>query len=243
MSESDETTNPTGSAAGTSGASGKVDAAKQEVLDVKDTAAEQAKDVLGTAKDEASTVVQEAKSQAKDLFAQTQQELKDQANTQQQRIAGSLASVGEELGAMAAGPGGGGVAGDLVQQVSQRLSGAATWLGDRDPHAVLTEVKRFARRRPGTFILAAAVAGIVVGRLTRALAADASDKADAQAPALTPAPAPALVSPDPAVAVPVSATGVGSTHPADVEAPIYPGAASARPGALQEDGDDRPHTV
>ncbi|MCB8044091.1 hypothetical protein JM654_07190 [Microbacterium oxydans] len=118
----------------------------------------------------------EAKTQAKDLYAQTQRELSEQANTQQQRLAGGLRSVSDELGSMATNSDGSGVASDLVQQVSGRLSAAATWLGDRDPGSVLTEVKRYARRKPGTFILAAAIGGIVVGRLTRALAANASDE-------------------------------------------------------------------
>lgn len=39
-------------------------------------------------------------------------------------------------------------------------------------------MKRYARRKPGTFIAIAAVAGVVVGRLTRALAAAASDEKD-----------------------------------------------------------------
>ena len=63
-----------------------------------------------------------------------------------------------------------GVATDLLRQGSQRLSSAGTWLSDRDPSSVLAEVKSFARRKPGTFIIGAAILGIVAGRLTRALA-------------------------------------------------------------------------
>ena len=160
----------------TLGETSTLDAAKHEAADLKDTAVEQAKDVAATVKDEASVVLGEAKSQAKDLYAQTQQELKDQANTQQQRIAAGLKSVGAELRAMAANSANAGVATDVVQQLSGRLSGAATWLGDRDANAVLTEVKRYARRKPATFIIGAAIAGIAFGRLTRALAANASDE-------------------------------------------------------------------
>ncbi|AZS45653.1 MULTISPECIES: ATP synthase subunit B family protein [Microbacterium] len=235
MSDNYETTSPSGSGVNTPGSSGKVDAAKQEAADLKDTAATQAKDVLGTAKDEAATVVGEAKTQAKDLYAQTQRELSEQAHTQQQRLAGGLRSVSNELGSMATNSEGSGVASDLVQQVSGRLSAAATWLGDRDPGSVLTEVKRYARRKPGTFILAAAIGGIVVGRLTRALAANASDEKDA-APTPAPAPAPRQVHPDPSVPVPVgNDTGTGT--------PLYSQADASRPDILGEDGYDRPHTV
>lgn len=231
MSDNYETASPSGSGVNAPGSSGKVDAVKQEATDLKDTAATQAKDVLGTAKDEAATVVGEAKTQAKDLYAQTQRELSEQANTQQQRLAGGLRSVSDELGSMATNSEGSGVASDLVQQVSGRLSAAATWLGDRDPGSVLREVKRYARRKPGTFILAAAIGGIVVGRLTRALAANASDDKDA-----APVPAPPQVHPDPSVPVPVvNDTGAGT--------PVYSQAAASRPDILGEDGYDRPDTV
>lgn len=236
MSDSFETTSPSGSDVQPQGSSGKVDAAKHEAADLKDAATGQAKDVLGTAKEEAASVATEAKAQAKDLFAQTQRELSEQAHTQQQRLAGGLRSVSDELDSMAANSEGKGIAGDLVQQVSGRLSAAATWLGDRDPGSVLTEVKRFARRKPGTFILAAAVAGVVVGRLTRALAANASDDKDS-ASTSTPAPAPREVHPDPSVPVPVG------SMTSDVSAtPLYAQTASTRPNILEGD-DDRSHTV
>ncbi|RLK52552.1 hypothetical protein [Microbacterium telephonicum] len=228
---------------GSASTSGKVDAAKHEAADVKDTAAAKAKNVLGTAKDEASSVVGEAKTQVKDLYAQSTREVKEQAGAQQQRLAAGLRSVGDELGAMAARSEGHGIAGDLVQQVSTRLTGAATWLGDRDPAAVLSEVKRFARRRPGTFILGAAIAGIVVGRLTRALASNASDDSNAsdqptqaggRALPATPAREPV------ADAWEMSATGNAGV---DAEAPLYAQTTAGRPDILPEDGDDRSDTV
>ena len=140
--------------------------------------------VAETAKGEAKAVAQEVKYQAKDLYAQTQRELKDQAQVQQHRAAAGLRSVSDELDSMTANAQNPGLAADLLSQVSTRLSSAASWLGDRDPGAVLSEVKSFARRKPGTFIIGAAVLGIVAGRLTRALAANASDEhADAKAAA------------------------------------------------------------
>ncbi len=235
MSDSYGTTSPGGSEVHTA-ETGKMDAAKQGAADLKDTATAQAKDVLGTAKDEAATVAGEVKFQAKDLYAQTQQELRDQAGTQQQRIAASLRAVSDDLGSMAEKSDADGVASDLVQQVSGRLSAAATWLGDRDPGSVLTEVKRFARRQPVTFILGAAVAGIIVGRLTRALAANASgDKTAPNRPALPPVPAPQLIEPDPWTVTPV-----GNAQDAGNATPLYAQTASARPGIAEEDGNDRP---
>lgn len=253
MSDINETISPSGSGRNPSGSSGKVDAAKHEASELKDTAATQAKDVLGTAKDEAATVVGEAKTQAKDLYAQTQRELTEQANTQQQRLAGGLRSVSDELGSMATNSEGSGVAGDLVQQASERLSAAATWLGERDPGSVLTEVKRYARRKPGTFILAAAIGGIIVGRLTRALATNASDEKDARPAPVSPH---QQVHPDPSVPVPVGngmGTGTGTGTGNDMGTgngtatgtgtPVYSQAAASRPAIPREDDYDRPDTV
>ena len=164
------------------GQGGSVGTAKAEAGVLKDTAVSEAGHVAETAKGEAKAVAQEVKYQAKDLYAQTQRELKDQAQVQQHRAAAGLRSVSDELDSLTANAQNPGLAVDLLNQVSTRLSGAASWLGDRDPGAVLSEVKSFARRKPGTFIIGAAVLGIVAGRLTRALAANASDEhADAAA--------------------------------------------------------------
>lgn len=224
-------TAPAGPEGESSGASGKIDAAKQEATDLKDTAVTEAKDVLGTVKDEASSVVGEAKTQAKDLYAQGRRELTDQANAQQQRLASGLRSVGDELGTMASGSGGEGLAGDLARQVSGRLSSAAAWLSERDAGGVVEEVKRFARRKPGTFILGAAVAGVVIGRLTRALASNASDDTDS---------ASATSSRSSATAPAAAANGLtASAERADT--PIY---AQTVPAQTPREGqDDRPDTV
>ena len=160
----------------TTGQSGSLDTAKQEASELKDTAVSEAGHVADTAKGEAKAVAQEVKYQAKDLYAQTQRELKDQAQVQQHRVAVGLRSVSDELRSMTANAENPGLAADLLNQVSTRLSGAPSWLGDRDPSAVLSEVKSFARRKPGTFIIGAAILGIVAGRLTRALASNASDE-------------------------------------------------------------------
>jgi hypothetical protein len=121
----------------------------------------------------------DAKYQATDLYHQTKRELSDQADTQQQRIATGLRGMGDDLLSMARNSTQQGMASDLVREVSHRVSRAGSWLGSRDFNGVMTEVKGYARRSPGTFILAAAVTGVVVGRLTRALASNASDQHDA----------------------------------------------------------------
>ncbi|MBZ4486952.1 hypothetical protein LQ938_03480 [Microbacterium sp. cx-55] len=180
--------------------SGTVDTAKHEASELTDTAVHEAGNVVETSKSEVSTVAHEAVTQVKDLYSQTQRQLADQAATQQERIASGLHTVGDELSSLADGAESPGIGADLVRQASDRVSNVATWIGDRDPAALLEEVKSYARRKPGMFIGIAAVTGLVVGRLVRALGENAKDEhaaasetasaAPAPAPAAAPAPAP-----------------------------------------------------
>lgn len=155
--------------------SGGVGQVRDEAKNVAGTAADAGRDVAGVAKEQAQNVAGEAKSQVRDLYHQSQRELRDQAAQQQERVAGGLRSVSDELRQMASASESGGVASDLVRQAADRTSSVAEWLGARDPGSLLNEVKSYARRNPGTFIAVAAVAGALVGRLGRSLAANASD--------------------------------------------------------------------
>jgi hypothetical protein len=175
-----ETVLPEGAAGTTGGTStsstgGQGGGVKDEAGRVAGSAAQAGKDVAGTAKEQAKNVAGEAKSQAKDLYRQTQRELRDQAAQQQERVASGLHSVGDELDQMASSSEQNGLASDLVRQAAQRVHSAAGWLDQRDPGSLLNEVKSYARRNPGTFIAAAAIAGALAGRLTRALASGGDD--------------------------------------------------------------------
>jgi len=149
-----------------------------DATDVKDTAKAEAGRVVDTAKAEVGSVASEAKSQARMLYAQTKEELRDQAGKQQQRAAEGLRSAGDELNSLASGSPAAnpGLATDLVRQASTRVNGIASWLENRDPESLLAEVKSYARRRPGMFIGVALVAGVLAGRLTRALAEGSADR-------------------------------------------------------------------
>lgn len=223
MSESYGTTVPTDTAS--SGGNSSLDTAKHEAADLKDTAVSEAGHVADTAKGEAKAVAQEVKYQAKDLFAQTQRELKDQAQVQQQRVASGLRSMSDELDSMTASAQNPGMATDLLRQASGRMAGAASWLGDRDPGTLLYEVKSFARRRPGTFIIGAAILGVVAGRLTRALASNASDSSNAS-PGYTSA-----VTTGPTYAdsgMPTTSAQLYATPPTVEETPVFAQSSAAR---------------
>lgn len=150
-------------------------AAHDRAADVKDASVDAGQHVVGVAKEEIHQVGTETKKQAKDLYRETQTELAEQAATQQKRVAAGIRSLGDELGAMAGASETQGVATDLAQQAATRAAGIADWLDQRDPGSLLSEVKDYARRKPGTFIALAAVAGVLSGRLTRGVIDDKKD--------------------------------------------------------------------
>jgi hypothetical protein len=56
-------------------------------------------------------------------------------------------------------------AAQVVSRVADGGRQVANYLADRGPEGILGEVQDYARRRPGTFLVTALVAGFVVGRL------------------------------------------------------------------------------
>jgi hypothetical protein len=149
--------------------------AKDQAHSVASDAKQSGQQVAQTAKEQTQEVASEAKYQARELYQQLRGEVGDQAATQHQRAASGLHTLGDELGSMARGSDQSGVATDLAQQAADRVHSLAGWLESREPGDVLDEVTSFARRKPGTFLAAAAAIGFLGGRLTRGLAADPSD--------------------------------------------------------------------
>ncbi|MFF1882609.1 hypothetical protein ACFVVC_14205 [Pseudarthrobacter sp. NPDC058196] len=162
---------PETAGAGAGPASSRTEAAKDEAADVARTAADSAQNVAQTAKEEAANVASEAKSNAQDLLYQARSGLTSEAATQQQKAAEGIRNISGQLHSMASSPDQQGMATDLVRQAAERTSSIATWLENREPGDLLNEVQRFARNRPGTFLLLAAGAGVLAGRLTRGLTA------------------------------------------------------------------------
>ncbi|WP_146926560.1 hypothetical protein [Cellulomonas xylanilytica] len=156
---------------GTSGStSGSTkDAAKEQASDLKDKASGAGEHLLGQAKGEAAAVTDEARRQLGDLWSQARDEVAGQASTQQRRLAGGVTSFAGQLNQMADSPSEQNIASDVVREVGNRAEALGRWLEDHGPDEVLEEVRSFARRRPGTFLLVAAGAGVVLGRLTRGL--------------------------------------------------------------------------
>jgi hypothetical protein len=147
--------------------------AKEAGQQVAGTAAEAGRQVAGTTKEQAQRVASDAISQARELYGQATTELSSQASTQQDRLAQTIRTFGQDLQKMGRGEQvDSGLASEVVQNLSQRAHRVAEFFENREPREVVDEVRRFAARRPGLFIALAATAGVVAARLTKALVAE-----------------------------------------------------------------------
>ncbi|MEI4272253.1 hypothetical protein TEK04_11010 [Klenkia sp. LSe6-5] len=170
MSHSLDTPNGSGGTPGSRDRS-TTDVAKGQAAEVGHTAAGAGQQVAGTAADQAKQVAGEARRQANDLLEQGRGQATEQARAGQQKAAESLGALADELRSLTNGEGGSGPATDLLRQATDRVEGLAGHLRDREPGDLLEDARRFARRRPGAFLLGAAVAGVLAGRLTSGVVA------------------------------------------------------------------------
>jgi len=173
-------TGSSGSSSGTAGKAGEAakqagaaasdvaSGAKERASDVASTATEHAAAVAGTAQEKGKEVLGEAKTQAQSLLGQVREQLSQQTQQGHQSAHQGLSSIADELSAMIDGRGAqGGPASQLAEQARDRVNEIARWLEQRQPGDLVEEARNFARRRPGTFLVGALLAGVAVGRLTR----------------------------------------------------------------------------
>ena len=150
---------------------------RQEADRLKGQAQSAADDVAGTAKHEAHAVQDEAMDQAKSLASSVQEEANAQASTQQQRLAEQSRTVTDDLQRIRRGER---PESDMVLRavstVADRAEAFTHQLETKEPRELLSDVRRFASRRPGAFLLIAAGAGLIAGRLTRGMRDAESDQ-------------------------------------------------------------------
>ena len=170
--------------------------AAEEASDVASTAAEEGQQLVSLASEQAtelgSTVREqtarvrgEVVEQGRTLAEQARSQAEAQAHAQSRRLADSLSRLGDEVRALADGrPQDAETvrpyvanAADAVYDAADRLYSLASDIDTRGLTGVLDDLQAYARRRPGAFLLGAAVAGFGVGRAVRASSADDGDGA------------------------------------------------------------------
>lgn len=138
---------------------------REESREVADTAKERAGGVAQTAREQAGDVVAHTQAEARDLLQELRTSLRQQTQAQRDRMAEVLGGFEQELQHMVDQGGGSGPATEVIRQAAQRCRTWRQYL--EDDSDVVGDLRSFARRRPGTFLLAAATAGVVAGRITR----------------------------------------------------------------------------
>lgn len=157
-------------------------AAKDQAAGVGHSAAQAGSQVASTAKEQGAQVVSEATAQARDLLGEARNQATAQAGVQKDRAISSVHGIADELQALLNGEGGqSGLVTELASQASTRLRDIATWAESMEPGDLLHEAKDFARRKPGTFLIGAAIAGLLAGRVTRSTVAAVHESDDGDA--------------------------------------------------------------
>ena len=157
---------------------GLADHAQGAEHEIANSARSASSDIAGTAKEQVSAVASTTQDQVRDLTGQAKDQLRTQVEEQTRRLAQNLRQMSEQLKQMATDSSSAGPARDLVHQAASHGLRTADFLESRGPAGVVGEMQRFARRRPGLFLLSATVAGAAMGRMTRAAkAASRSDDA------------------------------------------------------------------
>ncbi|MFF4911004.1 hypothetical protein [Streptomyces sp. NPDC001260] len=137
-------------------ATATADQARQAAGQIKETVAEQGKAVVGEARHQAGRALD-------DLRSRTVAEAEEQAR----RAAGVLRQWSDDIGGLADHAPGDSPARSLAAQISDRGHRAAGYLEKQGVDGVLTDLRHFARRRPGAFLGGALLAGLAVGRLAK----------------------------------------------------------------------------
>lgn len=138
--------------------------AGQVAAEATDAATQAAGNVADTAKEQARQVTDEVSAQARNVASDVRDKVAEQARTQSDKLADGIRRMSDDLDQMRTQRGDSPAA-QVVSRVADGGRQLADYLADRGPEGVLGEVQDFARRKPGTFLATALVAGFVVGRL------------------------------------------------------------------------------
>ncbi|UBH24856.1 hypothetical protein KW076_01250 [Micrococcus porci] len=143
-------------------------AAQDQAAGVAQDAKAHAQDLAQSAQQEAVAVKDEAVQHAKSLAGSLQDQAAQQASTQQGRLAEQSRGITDDLHRLLSGEQ---PQGDAVRQAVAAVADRAETLTQRletaQPMDLVDDVRRFAARRPGTFLAIALGAGVLAGRMTR----------------------------------------------------------------------------
>jgi len=147
----------------------KIETARAESAEVAETAKQAGKEVMSEISEQTTAVARTAKDQFGQLATQTRQGLKAQSEQRGEQLAARMQMWAGQMKALVEGrvEDAGELRG-LIGDAQQRLESYASSLRERGPDGVMQDVRAFARRRPGMFLLAAGATGFAIGRMVKA---------------------------------------------------------------------------
>lgn len=161
------TTSPDGGNAATPSQS-RGPSAAEKASEVSKQVSTQAARVGDTAVEQAKRVSQQTTFQAQSLLDQSKQHLREQAGVQTRQLADAVERLGNQVQALVDGePEQAGALSAQAQTAAVKLETFAEEIRARGLDGAVREVEHFGRRRPGLFLLGAAVLGFGVGRMVR----------------------------------------------------------------------------
>ena len=170
------TTSPGQVAGATQQAAGQTaTTAKDEAAQVGQVAASAATDVASTAKQQAGQVAGEAVNQLKSLTDDARNQASQQASNATDKLSSTVRGLAGEMRDLGQGKGDANstIAG-LVQQLADKGEQLADHISAQGPGGLVQDLRSFAARKPGTFLLGALAAGVVTGRLVKGATADST---------------------------------------------------------------------
>jgi hypothetical protein len=134
--------------------------------EVKDEIKSQGHDVASSAKQEAGALAQEARAQAGNVIGNARDQLEEQADVQTRKIGEGIQTARRQLQSMTEGAEPGMVT-SLARQLADSLGSIGDTIDRGGVRALADDVRSFARRQPGLFLVGAGAAGFLTARLLR----------------------------------------------------------------------------
>ena len=141
--------------------------AAEQATATADTARAASGEVAGTAARQAGAVTDEARRQAGTAARELRGRVMEEAQVQSQHTAEAIGRWADDLAGMAHNAPGDSPARSLAERAAEGGYRASHYLEERGADGVVEELQHFARKRPGVFLVGAALAGLAVGRVIK----------------------------------------------------------------------------
>jgi hypothetical protein len=134
--------------------------------EMKDAVTSQGKDLASTAASEAGAFAEEVKHQAGSAISNARDQLEQQADAQARRVGSGMKDVRRQLQSVAASTDDG-IVSSIAGQLASSLGAIGNRIDDGGVAAIADDVRSFARREPGLFLVGAGALGFFAARLLR----------------------------------------------------------------------------